>query len=101
MSKTSYFTKDKVDRQWYVVDLDGLVLGRAAQGIARILLGKNLPQYTPGQDCGGFVVVLNADKVTVTGRKVKNKIYYRHKPVMSWMILLIPILVFRPSGEWH
>lgn len=78
MSKTTYFTKDRVERLWYVVDLDGLVLGRAAQGIARLLMGKNLPQFTRGQDCGGFVVVLNASKIRVTGRKAKNKIYYRH-----------------------
>jgi large subunit ribosomal protein L13 len=74
---TSYFTKEKVERKWYVVDLDGQVLGRAAAGIAKLLIGKNTPQYTPGQDCGGFVIVLNADKVAVTGNKMEDKIYYR------------------------
>jgi large subunit ribosomal protein L13 len=75
--KTPYFTKETVDRKWYVVDLDGQVLGRAAAGIAKLLIGKNTAQYTPGQDCGGFVVVLNADKVQVTGNKVMDKHYYR------------------------
>jgi large subunit ribosomal protein L13 len=75
--KTSYFTKEKVERKWYVVDLENQVLGRVAAGIAKLLIGKNVPQYTPGQDCGGFVVVLNADKVAVTGNKVQDKIYYR------------------------
>jgi large subunit ribosomal protein L13 len=75
--KTSYFTKDQVERKWYVVDLEGQVLGRVAAGIAKLLIGKNSPQYTPGQDCGGFVVVLNADKIVVTGNKVEDKIYYR------------------------
>ena len=78
MSKTPYFTKDRVERPWYVVDAEGLTLGRLAQGIAKLLIGKNRPEFTPGQDCGGFVVVTNADKFTVTGTKLLNKKYYRH-----------------------
>jgi large subunit ribosomal protein L13 len=77
MSNTPYFTKDRVKRDWYVVDLDGQVLGRAAAGIAKLLIGKNKPEFQPGQDCGGFVVVLNAGKVRVTGNKLLDKKYYR------------------------
>jgi len=78
MSTTPYFTKERVERPWYVVDADGQVLGRLAVGIAKLILGKNRPEYTRGQDCGAFVVVLNADKVQVTGRKLSQKIYYWH-----------------------
>lgn len=77
MSKTAYFTKEQVKRDWYEVDVSGQVLGRAAAGIAKLLIGKNRPEYTPGQDCGGFVVVVNADKIRVTGSKHDDKIYYR------------------------
>lgn len=78
MSKTSYFTKDSRERPWYVVDLEGQVLGRAAAAMAKLLTGKTQPQYTPGQDTGGFVIAINAAKVRVTGAKAKDKIYYTH-----------------------
>ena len=78
MSKTPYFTKDRVDRPWYLVGAEGAVLGRMAQGVAKLLIGKNRPEYTPGQDCGSFVVIVNADKFTVTGNKWMKKKYYRH-----------------------
>ena len=78
MSKTTYFTKDRVERPWYVVDAEGQILGRFAQGVAKLLIGKNRPNFQPGQDCGGFVVVCNAEKIAVTGRKLRDKVYYRH-----------------------
>lgn len=78
MKKTPYFTKERVERPWYLVDADGQVLGRLAAAVAGLLIGKNRPQYTPGQDCGGFVVVINADKIRVTGRKLQQKSYHRH-----------------------
>jgi large subunit ribosomal protein L13 len=78
MSKTSYFTKESRERPWYVVDLDGQVLGRAAAAIASLLIGKTQPQYTPGQDTGGFVIAINAAKIKVTGNKAKDKVYYTH-----------------------
>ena len=78
MSKTPYFTKDRVERPWYVVNIDGHVLGRAAAGVAKLLIGKHEPTFTPGQDCGAFVVVLNASKITVTGNKMLQKKYYHH-----------------------
>ncbi len=78
MSTTPYFTKDRVDRPWYIVDAEGVILGRLAAGVAKLLIGKNRPEYTPGQDCGGFVIVLNAEKIAVTGRKMLDKKYYTH-----------------------
>lgn len=78
MTKTPYLTKDTVTRPWYVLDADGQVLGRFAQAVAKLLIGKHRPEFTPGQDCGGFVVVINAAKIRVTGRKLQQKHYYRH-----------------------
>ena len=68
----------EIKRQWYVVDAQGQTLGRLASKIAPILKGKHKPTYTPHLDCGDFVVVVNVDKVRVTGRKLDQKIYYRH-----------------------
>jgi large subunit ribosomal protein L13 len=71
-------TEDAVDRQWYVVDAAGQRLGRLATEIAMILRGKNKPTYTPHADTGDFVVVINAEKIEVTGRKRTQKLYRRH-----------------------
>jgi large subunit ribosomal protein L13 len=68
----------EVERRWYVVDAEGQTLGRLATEIARILRGKNKPQYTPHVDTGDFVVVVNAEKVVVTGKKAEQKVYRRH-----------------------
>ncbi|MFL6033039.1 MAG: 50S ribosomal protein L13 [Rubrobacteraceae bacterium] len=68
----------EVERKWYVVDAEGQTLGRLATEIATILRGKNKPQYTPHVDTGDFVVVVNAEKVVVTGRKAEQKVYRRH-----------------------
>jgi large subunit ribosomal protein L13 len=67
-----------VQRSWYVVDADGKTLGRLATRISRVLTGKHKPSYTPHADTGDFVVVVNADKVRLTGTKWAGKIYYRH-----------------------
>ncbi len=67
-----------VQRRWYVVDAQGKVLGRMATQIAMVLRGKNKPQYTPHVDTGDFVVVINAEKVALTGKKETDKIYHRH-----------------------
>lgn len=75
----SYMARpQEVERKWYVVDAEGKTLGRLAAEIARILRGKNKPQYTPHVDTGDFVVVVNADRVGVTGRKAEQKVYRRH-----------------------
>ena len=68
----------EVERRWHVVDAEGQTLGRLATEIARILRGKNKPQYTPHVDTGDFVVVVNAERVVVTGRKAEQKLYRRH-----------------------
>jgi large subunit ribosomal protein L13 len=67
-----------VDQRWYVVDAEGKTLGRLATQIADTLRGKRKPQYTPHIDTGDFVVVVNAEKIAVTGQKLDNKLYYRH-----------------------
>ena len=68
----------EVERKWYLIDAEGEVLGRLACRIANILRGKNKPEYTPNVDTGDFVIVINADKVRVTGKKETDKIYYHH-----------------------
>ncbi len=68
----------EIEREWYVVDAEGQTLGRLASKIAPILRGKHKATYTPHLDCGDFVIVINADKVRVTGRKLEQKMYYRH-----------------------
>jgi large subunit ribosomal protein L13 len=68
----------EIEREWYVVDAEGQTLGRLASKIAPILKGKHKPVYTPHLDCGDFVVVVNAEKVRVTGRKLDQKMYHRH-----------------------
>lgn len=68
----------EVERKWYVVDAEGKTLGRMASAVAAILRGKNKPTYTPHVDCGDYVIVINAEKVAVTGKKRQEKIYKRH-----------------------
>lgn len=68
----------EIERKWYVVDADGMVLGRLATQVATILRGKHKPIYTPYVDTGDHVIIINADKVKLTGRKLDDKIYYHH-----------------------
>jgi large subunit ribosomal protein L13 len=68
----------ELDPRWYVIDAQGQVLGRLASQIAQILRGKHKPTYTPNMNCGDFVIVINADKIEVTGDRLDQKIYYRH-----------------------
>ena len=68
----------EIERQWYVVDAEGQTLGRLASEIAKIMKGKHKPIYSPHLDTGDYVVVINAEKIHVTGRKMDQKIYYRH-----------------------
>jgi large subunit ribosomal protein L13 len=75
---TSVAKKDELQKDWYVVDLEDKVLGRAASEIARVLRGKHKAIYTPSVDTGDFVIVLNAEKVRLTGNKLAQKKYYRH-----------------------
>ena len=76
---------DKIERKWYVVDAEGCTLGRLASGVASVLRGKNKPQFTPHVDTGDYVIVVNADKIKVTGKKMDQKIYYRHSEYVGGM----------------
>ena len=70
--------KETVERNWYVIDAEGINLGRLATRVADVLRGKHKPTYTPNVDCGDFVIVINASKVNLTGNKLDKKIYYNH-----------------------
>ena len=76
--KTYQAKKGELDHKWYLVNAEGKVLGRLSAELVKILKGKNKPTYTPHIDTGDFVVVINAGKVTLTGKKMKDKIYYHH-----------------------
>lgn len=77
--RTTYMAKPlNVERKWYIVDAEGQTLGRLASEVASILRGKLKPEYTPHVDTGDFVVVINADKIKLTGKKLTDKIYYTH-----------------------
>ncbi len=76
--KTYMPKAENVERKWYVVDASGLVLGRAASQIAAILRGKNKPFYAPHVDCGDYVIVINSDKLVLTGNKLEDKLYRKH-----------------------
>ncbi|MBQ6546045.1 MAG: 50S ribosomal protein L13 [Lachnospiraceae bacterium] len=76
---------DKIERKWYLVDATGLELGRMSSEVAKILRGKNKPEYTPHIDTGDYVVIVNADKVKVTGKKLDQKIYYHHSEYVGGM----------------
>ena len=76
---------DKIERKWYVVDAEGCTLGRLASEVASVLRGKNKPVFTPHVDTGDYVIVINAEKVKVTGKKLDQKIYYRHSDYVGGM----------------
>lgn len=76
--KTFNAKADEVKREWFVIDAENVILGRMATEIARRLRGKHKPEYTPHVDTGDYIVVVNAEKVAVTGNKLKNKMYHKH-----------------------
>ncbi len=78
MMKTYSAKAADLDPQWYVIDAEGQVLGRLASQIAQILRGKHKPMFTPHLNSGDFVIVINADKIAVTGKRLDQKVYYRH-----------------------
>lgn len=75
---TKSLKPSEVNKKWFLIDLEGVVAGRAAAHVAGILRGKNKPQFTPHVDCGDNVIVVNADKLKLTGNKIADKIYYKH-----------------------
>ena len=76
---------DKIERKWYVVDAEGQTLGRLAAEVAKVLRGKNKPEFTPHIDTGDNVIVINAEKIKVTGKKMDQKIYYNHSDYVGGM----------------
>ena len=76
--KTFMASPSTIERKWYVVDAEGMTLGRLASGVAAVLRGKNKPIFTPHIDTGDYVIIINADKIKVTGRKLEQKLYYSH-----------------------
>lgn len=83
--KTYMANPDKVEKKWYVVDAQGQTLGRLASEVAKVLRGKNKPEFTPHVDTGDYVIVVNAAKVKVTGKKLQQKIYYNHSEYVGGM----------------
>ena len=101
--KTYRVKAEEVNRQWHLIDAEGKVLGRLASEIAKLLRGKHKPYYQPDVDCGDYVVVVNAEKIRVTGKKLSQKAYYRHsnypgglkERTLKWMIENKPEEVIR------
>ena len=83
--KTYMANPDKIERKWYVVDAEGQTLGRLSAEIAKVLRGKNKPVFTPHVDTGDYVIVVNAEKIKVTGKKLDQKIYYHHSDYVGGM----------------
>lgn len=83
--KTYMATASSIERKWYVVDAADYTLGRLASQVAAVLRGKNKPTYTPSMDCGDNVIVINAEKVQLTGKKLDQKIYYNHSEYVGGM----------------
>ena len=83
--KTFVASPSTIERKWYVVDATGLTLGRLSANVASILRGKNKPTFTPSIDTGDYVIIVNADKIKVTGKKLDQKIYYNHSEYVGGM----------------
>ncbi len=84
-NKTFVPQKDKIERKWWLIDAEDMVLGRLATEVAKILRGRHKPIYTPFFDTGDFVVIVNAEKIRVTGSKDSQKVYYKHSGYMGGM----------------
>ncbi|HLN63230.1 MAG TPA: 50S ribosomal protein L13 [Symbiobacteriaceae bacterium] len=99
MSTTFMANPQNVERKWYVVDAEGKTLGRLASKVAAVLRGKHKPTFTPHTDAGDFVIIINADKIAVTGKKMEDKIYRRHSGFPGGMkeTKLKDMLVRRPE----
>ncbi len=101
--KTYHLRKEDVVREWWIIDAEGKVLGRLATQIAKVLMGKHKPYYQPDVDCGDFVVVLNADKIIATGKRLEQKKYQFHtnypgglkERSLAWMLENKPEEVIR------
>ena len=87
-----------IERKWYVVDADGMTLGRLASEIAKVLRGKNKPIFTPHMDTGDYVIVVNAEKIKVTGKKLNQKIYYHHSDYVGGRVVEYAVKGMLPKG---
>ncbi|MBE5939578.1 MAG: 50S ribosomal protein L13 [Lachnospiraceae bacterium] len=83
--KSFVASPEKIERKWYVVDATGYTLGRLASEVAKVLRGKNKPIFTPSVDTGDYVIVINAEKISVTGKKLDQKVYYHHSDYVGGM----------------
>ena len=93
-AKKTYVEKPEeaeADKAWYVLDAEGQTLGRVATQIARLIIGKHKPTYTPNVDCGDYVVVINASKIKVTGNRLTEKMYYRHSMYAGAGLKQVPL----------
>jgi large subunit ribosomal protein L13 len=103
IAKKTYVAKPEealADKVWYVVDAEGKTLGRLATEVARVIIGKHKPTYTPHVDCGDFVIVINASKIKVTGKRLEEKMYYRHSMYAGAGLKQVPlkkVLELRPE----
>lgn len=98
--RTTYMAKPtEIERKWYVIDASGKPLGRVASEAAIVLRGKNKPQYTPHIDTGDFVIIINADKVVLTGNKLADKKYYRHSGYPSGLKVVTALDMIRNKPE--
>lgn len=84
-NRTFVVTEESINRKWYIVDATGHTLGRLSTEVANVLRGKKKPIYTPSMDTGDYVIVINADKIKVTGKKLEQKIYYHHSGYVGGM----------------
>ena len=100
---TPFPSKKTLNPEWHVIDAEGQVLGRLATRIATVLMGKHKPGYTPFLDCGDHVVVVNADKIVLTGNKMNDKIYYRYSGYPGGIKEARARRVMYPGvcGAWH
>lgn len=83
--KTYMANPDKLEKKWYLVDAEGCTLGRLSSEVAKILRGKNKPEFTPFVDTGDYVIIVNAEKIKVTGKKMNQKVYYHHSAYVGGM----------------
>jgi len=103
ITKKTYVAKPtevQAGQTWYVVDAEGETLGRLASKVAKVIMGKHKPMYTPNLDCGDYVVVVNASKIRVTGNRMDEKMYYRHSMYTGSAIKAVPlrtVLAHRPE----
>ena len=99
MKSTEYFVRDVTQQKWYVVDATDRVLGRLATQVAGVLRGKHKPTFTPNADIGDFVIVVNADKVRLTGKKMTDKLYRHHSGYMGGLKETTPVKVLEKHPE--